>query len=229
MLLRRVARLMREGKAATKKDLDAISTQIWFQLEKRIESAGIKENYEFLKSISQPEKFAIGIKRGLLGDLTGEYLWMLFPIYSINPAEPGNAIAMEAVNINTAELENELEPETSGKATYFFRIASRKDYPKYKNLDELHQVAETLISQINRCMRDINFRREPIYFSEERLSAPQNIKYYFAVQKLPGLRRLRNLFIGRVIHSTPDQWQQDIRDLLKFNISTQDDTIQWKK
>jgi hypothetical protein len=228
MLLRRVTRLMREGKAAPKKELDVISPQIWLQLEKRIDSAGIKDNYIFLKSLSQPEEIAIGIKRGLLGDLTGEYLWILFPIYSDNRLTPGNAVALEAVNINTAEPEEEMDPESSGKATYFFRLVSRKDYPTL-NLDELYQLTDTFITQINRDMRVLNFRREPIYFSEERLSAPQNIRYFFAVQKLPGLRKLRDLFIGRVIHSTFEQWQQDILDLLQFNIATSDDTIKWEK
>jgi hypothetical protein len=220
---------MREGKAAKKSELDAISPQIWIQLEKRIEIAGIKPNYDYLKSLSQPDEIAIGIKRGLLGDLTGEYLWLLFPIYSLNHTDPGNAIAMEAVDINTAEPEEELDQESSGKATYFFRLVSRKEYPEFKDINQLHLLTDSFINQINRCMREINFRREPIYFSEDRLSAPQNLKYYFAVQKLPGLRNLRDLFIGRVIHSTPEQWQQDIKDLLQFNISTSDDSIKWKK
>ncbi|MFB3895665.1 MAG: hypothetical protein ACE14V_05105 [bacterium] len=227
--LRQAAKLMREGKAAKKRDLDAISPQIWVQLEKRIASAGIKENYEYLKSISQPEDIAIGIKRGLLGDLTGEYLWILFPIYSLNKSDPGNAIAMESVDINTAEPEEELDPETSGKATYFFRLTGRQEYSKYQNIDQLQDLTTRFISQINRSMREINFRREPVYFSEDRLSAPENIRYYFAVQKLAGLRNLRDLFIGRVIHATPEQWQQDIKELLQFNISTADDSIKWKK
>jgi len=228
MTLRRVARLMREGKAAPKKELDAISPQIWLQLEKKIDSAGIKDNYIFLKSLSQPEEIAIGIKRGLLGDLTGEYLWILFPIYSDNRLTPGNVVAMEAMNITPDNNLDESEPESSGKATYFFRLVGRKEYPTL-NFDELHQLTDTFITQINRDMRDINFRREPIYFSEERLSAPENIRYYFAVQKLPGLKQLRDLFIGRVIHSTFEQWQQDILDLLKFNSSMLDDTFLWKK
>jgi len=78
-------------------------------------------------------------------------------------------------------------------------------------------------------MLDINFRREPIYLPDEKLEEPQYRKYKFAVQRLPGLQTLRHLFIGRVIHASPEQWKQDVMDLLKFNVSTKDDTAKWTK
>ena len=78
-------------------------------------------------------------------------------------------------------------------------------------------------------MLAINFRREPIYLPDERLEEPQYQKYKFAIAKIPALSGLRQLFIGRVIHRTPEQWKNDTMDLLKFNISTQDDTAKWRK
>jgi hypothetical protein len=73
-------------------------------------------------------------------------------------------------------------------------------------------------------MLAINFRREPIYLSDDQLGEPPYAKYQYAVQKIPELRELRRLFIGRVIHSSPEQWQQDIRSLLAFNVSSTGDT-----
>jgi hypothetical protein len=82
--------------------------------------------------------------------------------------------------------------------------------------------------RINRLMIDINFRREPIYLSDERLKEPQYSKYLYAVRKIPSLKALRELFIGRVIHSSFEQWKSDVSDLLKFNVSVENDDMKWK-
>lgn len=218
LVIRKAARFMKEGRAAKRSDIESISPDLWIELEKRLEVAGIKEEYDFLKALSQQEKICVGLKRGLLGDLTGEYIWFLIPIYSVARGEPGNAIAMEAT-----------AGEGGGKATYFFRIVSRKGYPEFKEIEELHKEADNLIKRINRSMLDINFRREPIYLPDEKLEEPQYRKYKFAVQRLPGLQTLRHLFIGRVIHASSEQWKQDVMNLLKFNVSTKDDTTKWTK
>lgn len=96
LVIRKAARFMREGRAAKRSDIESISADLWIELEKRLEVVGIKEGYDFLKALSQQEKICVGLKRGLLGDLTGEYIWFLIPIYSVTRGEPGNAIAMEA-------------------------------------------------------------------------------------------------------------------------------------
>jgi hypothetical protein len=216
--LRKIAQFMKEGKAASQSDIESVNPDLWLQLEKRLESAEIKEQYDFLKSLSQQKKACIGLKRGLLGDLTGEYVWFFIPIYSVNPKEPGNAIAMEAAS-----------EESGGKATYFFRIVSRGDYPNFKNIKDLHVAVDDFIKRMSRCMLDINFRREPIYLPDERLEEPRHIQYRFAVQKLSSLRVLRSHFIGRVIHTSPEQWKNDVIDLLKFNVTAQDDSVKWKR
>jgi len=116
--------------------------------------------------------------------------------------------------------------EGGGKATYFFRMVSREAYPNY-SLDELDQEAYKFIKRINRCMLDINFRREPIYLLDKKLEEPAYFNYKFAVQKLASLRTLRNLFVGRVIHATPEQWKKDVMDLLRFNVSTLSNEDKW--
>lgn len=219
--LRRIASIMREGKAAKRADIEAINPKLWRELEKKIDSTGLNESYTFLKTLAQQERICIGFKRGLMGDLTGEYMWFLMPIYNIGEKETGNAVAMEATEA-TGE-------ESSGRATYFFRIASRKDYPNYRSLEELDKETDKFIKKINRCMLDINFRREPIYLPDERLDEPTYFKYKIAIQRIPSLKLLRNLYIGRVIHASPDQWKNDVIDLLRFNVMTQDDSTKWKK
>jgi len=251
--LRAAARLMKEGKAAKRKDIEAINPKLWAGLENKLSSSGAKEAYDFLRGLSHEERICIGLKRGLMGDLTGEYIWFLIPIYAVDPKKPGNAVVMEAIEVSgaateakeapkgtepavmgTQEVLKEVEkaeaaPEGGGKATYFFRIVSRKDYPKFKKLDDLNKEVDKFITTINRCMLAINFRREPIFLPDEKLEDSRYQRYKFAVQKIPSLQTLRGLFIGRVIHASPEQWKEDVMDLLKFNVGIRDDNAKWQK
>jgi len=219
--LRRISAIMKEGKAAKRADIEAINSRLWQELEKKITSVGLNDTYAFLKELGRQEKIAIGFKRGLMGDLTGEYIWFLVPIYGAVEKGYGNAVAMEATEA-TGE-------ESTGKATYFFRMVSRRDFPTFKIPDQLDGEVDKLVKTINRCMLDINFRREPVYLPDERLDEPDYVKYRIALQRITSLQLLRNLYIGRVIHVSSEQWKNDVMELLKFNATTPDDSSKWKK
>ncbi|HPD19493.1 MAG TPA: hypothetical protein PLF61_07505, partial [Candidatus Goldiibacteriota bacterium] len=149
---------------------------------------------------------------------TGEYIWFLIPIYSEDKNKPQNAVAMEAIT-----------GEEGAKATYFFRMLGREEYKKVKKIDELDEIFDSFLKKINRAMLAINFRREPVYLTDEKLNEPQYMKYKYAIAKIPALKDLRNLFIGRVIHSSTEQWKNDVTDLLQFNKTAKEDTLRWKK
>ena len=218
LTIREAAGLLKEGKSAQKADLDAIDPELWPELEKRLESAGIKAEYDFLLPLSRPEKVSAGIKRGLMGDLGGEYIWFLMPIYSFGPGEGGNAIAVEAAS-----------GDSSGRATYFFRITERSVYRNLASPAELDLTADSFIKELNRAMILINFRREPIYITSEQLNEPRFDRYRYAVQKIPALQTLRYHFIGRVFHYSDQQWREDVLALLKFNVECDDDSLKWQK
>ena len=135
-----------------------------------------------------------------------------------------NYVAKASSQEDTAEQSSTV----SGKATYFFRLLNRQAYTQVSD-EELKIELDNFIRNINRCMIDINFRREPIYLSDDSLDSPKYTQYRFAVAKIPLLRVLRNLFIGRVIHSSLDQWKTDVTDLLDFNANTKDDSAKWNK
>ena len=217
--VRKAALLLRDGKAAARSEVEAISPLLWRELEKNIELSPVKESYNYLKTIAQQERICVGIKKGLLGDLSGLYFWFLIPIYSTEPDRIGNAVAMESFSTG----------ESSGRATYFFRLSSRRDYRRCRDLSTLHREAEMLQREINRAMLAINFRREPVYLTDEKLREPRYLKYLYAVNKLPALRELRTRFIGRVSHSSPEQWQEDVTNLLSFNVSAENDDEVWSK
>ncbi len=202
------ARLMRDGRAARRGELDAISPSIWAGLQKRVEAAGLGAEYGWLEGKSRKESMCIGIKRSLMGDLEGEYIWFLAPIYEAG--RPANAIAMEAASASG-----------SGKATYLFRMIGRGE-ARGMGGGELEKRLPASLGLISRCMIAVNFRREPIYLDERRLDEPKYSRYRFSIARLSRLRELRALFIGRVVHG--DSWKKGIEALLDFNSSAQDDS-----
>lgn len=210
LILRKVSRYILDGKAAKRSDIESLSTEMWQQMENVLNNSGMGGEYDFLKSIARREKICIGMKQGLMGELTGQYIWFIAPIYSTDPALPGNAVVMEAS-----------AGEGSGKATYIFRMTGRDRYNYGLSMEELENEADDFIRKLNFCMIAVNFRREPIYLSDEKLKEEKYRHYRTAVLKLESLKFLRNHFVGRVIHSNKEKWEQDVVNLLKFNITAQ--------
>jgi hypothetical protein len=114
LTVRSLARLLRDGKAAMKKDIEKYSLQVWKSLEKKIEKAGVMPEYNYLKSISKENQIAIGLKQGLMGSLTSDYIWFLMPVYGTDPKKPGNTIAMEAVPVEQEKKENGKNIQAAG-------------------------------------------------------------------------------------------------------------------
>jgi hypothetical protein len=107
--------------------------------------------------------------------------------------------------------------EGSGKATYFFKITDAEIYRKFKSQEELQVAVDKALKQLNRDLITVNFRREPIYLTDEQLNSTTYVAYQRAVSKVPALQELRRLFIGRVIHNSPEQWKEAVLQLLKSN------------
>jgi hypothetical protein len=247
--VRKLAALMKDGRAAKRKDIEPLSPDFWRRLTSRIKEAGISPEYDFLNSMALTDQVCVGVKRGLMGELTGSYIWLLFPLRNAETGKLSNAVALEAFSTDQDNVQDQEEGEAeaagrventdqqdtsdretsaSGKATYFFRIKPRRDYVLATE-EEMSIELGNFVKNVNRCMIDINFRREPIYLSEDELDSLQYVQYRFAVAKMPSLRMLRSLFIGRVIHSSLDQWKSDVASLLEFNNKSKDDSEKWKK
>ena len=80
----------------------------------------------------------------------------------------------------------------SGRATYFFDAAAP---------------VEQAIAHLTRGLALINFRREPVYLSDESLEQQQRFRRYaIGCRKLPDLRALRAAFRGRAIHTSIEAW-----------------------
>ena len=84
----------------------------------------------------------------------------------------------------------------SGRATYFF---------------EAPPPVEQAIAHITRGLALVNFRREPVYLSDESLAQQQRFRRYaIGCRKLPDLRTLRASFRGRAMHTSIEAWMAQV-------------------
>ena len=201
--VRQLADAMRDGRCVAKSRVDSLAAGAWEKIEGFLQTAGIKEEYDYLKTLTRGGEIHAGIKRGAMGSLSGDYAWFLVPL------ENNNAIAMEASSEGG-----------SGKATYFFRLVPPAEFKAKRN--DLDREIQKTVAAVQKCVRRINFRREPIYLPEEKLQDPKYWKYKFALAQIPELRFLREIFIGRVLHRSPEVWKNDVRELLAFNVAAKD-------
>ncbi|HEX7288755.1 MAG TPA: hypothetical protein VF532_21400, partial [Candidatus Angelobacter sp.] len=101
----------------------------------------------------------------------------------------GNIVAWEASS-------------AGGRATYFFRPAEA--------------TLEAALRKLDHVLGMLNFRRRPIYLSDDELERdPKFHRYAIAARRIPELREVRAAFVGRAIHSSLDAWQEQVKGILK--------------
>ena len=194
LIIRKASRLLKEGRATKKKDIVNISADLWQAMEMKLFDLGIKEEYDYLSAKADKDRVSIGLKK----ERGGEFVWFLIPI--------SNTIVMEATS-----------QTSSGKATYFFRVVDSQQDKDHGTDLKISNIIDRTLYQINDAMIKTEFKREPIYLTDEQLQKTEYQQYKFALEKLPELKTLRELFLGRVIHNSPEQWRADVDALLKSN------------
>jgi hypothetical protein len=211
--LTKMSVLMREGKAASFADINEISPPFMSILEKKL-GIELPDSYEPLMRKGRKDMTSYGFKHGLMDGVTGDYVWFLVPIFSNDPSVPGNAIAFEASGNDSA------------RATYLFRIMGRTEYADCSTSELLKAVGSTMERTAD-ALTEINFRREPIYLAEADLLKEEFSHYRHAIDALPGLRDLRERFIGRIQHGSAERYTKDLDDLLRFNQGSRSDLDRW--
>jgi hypothetical protein len=216
----KVAALMKEGRAAAIPAMESIHPQIGKALIDRIVDAKLKPYFEYLQKQAVEELMYAGFKlireeeeedsaerqpdevpgsqaeepeTASSGEEQPVLHWYFFPLRS-RQESGGNIVAWEAVS-------------RSGRATYFFRLSSKKD--------EAPGLMDTSIRSLNRALVLVNFRREPIYLGDESLQMqPRYRRYAIACRKIPVLRNLRAAFLGRALHTSFEEWELQVQKIL---------------
>ena len=129
--------------------------------------------------------------------------WFFFPIAAQQGGrEPRNVVAWEAVS-------------ASGRATYFFRMVPEREADQLKDSATAGQAVEKAIGRLNAALAILNFRRRPIYLSDDELEMnPRYHRYAIACRRLPEVQQLRASFLGRAIHSSPEAWKEQVASIL---------------
>ncbi len=129
--------------------------------------------------------------------------WFFFPLAATpGAAQPANLVAWEATS-------------KTGRATYFFRLLPPEQADALADPAKATAAVDAAIRQLNRALVLLNFRREPIYLSDDKLEMqPRYRRYAIACRKIPELRRLRASFLGRAIHTSPEAWQKQVDRVL---------------
>jgi len=129
--------------------------------------------------------------------------WFFFPLAATpGAAQIGNIVAWEATS-------------KTGRATYFFRLLPPEQASALADPATASAAVDAAIRQLNRALVLLNFRREPIYLSDDKLEMqPQYRRYAIGCRKIPELRRLRESFLGRAIHTSPEAWQKQVEGYL---------------
>jgi hypothetical protein len=181
-----LASLLMEGMIVPLADVRRVSPAFADALQSRLAGSEIGQEYAYLRSLSTGD-MAVGVKRGLKGELTGETIHTLTPVFA------KNAVILESLGDSAA-------------ATYVFRM-SRDGMVSPEGW-------RPWLLAFNDSMLAVNYRREPVYLSEEALMAEKYENYRGALHRSEGLVALRALFVGRAAHTGFEAWKKSIESYL---------------
>ncbi len=210
--LDRLAAVMRDGRAVQQRVVEAIDPALWPKLEDAVVgTADLRQTYEWLKARGPSGWPALGVKavRGKADE---------------GPAAPAEAEATEAAPTEAAptasvlwffvpfEGRNAVAQEITseaGHATYLFRPVEPEAFAGLSG-DAMAEAVAVGVARLNRALLTLNFRREPIYASDEEIATGRFSRYRVALRVLDHLRFARRQFLGRAIHN--ETWERQVEE-----------------
>jgi len=221
--LQSTAALMREGRSVPVAKLAAINPKIPAALATNAVDDDLKPYYERLVARAVASQAQVGYKlirdedeAGADGAQPGAsdadaegpqtLFWFLFPLTAKpGAAAPSNVVAWEACS-------------REGRATDLFRLVDAVDVAKLRDPATAATLVDAAVSRLNRGLALLNFRRRPIYLTDDELALdPRMRRYAIAARRIPELRDLRARFIGRAIHTSEEAWMAQFDAMIEKN------------
>ncbi len=229
---RRVAELMKEGRAVPVSKLAAIDSKVEGALVRNAVDAKLRPYFDKLKAMAVAGEYFTGFK--FIRPEEEEEEPEVADSKGPDSIEPGTVDANPPdVGARESEEQDREEEEyvdpvfhffffplkasasgtsanivaweattRSGRATYFFRLAPSGS-------------REDAVGALSRAIALLNFRREPIYLPDDSLETqPRYHRYAIAIRKIPALRHLRSSFLGRALHTTPEAWVTQVQNVI---------------
>ncbi|MCL1905874.1 MAG: hypothetical protein FWG06_02575 [Clostridiales bacterium] len=184
-----LAKLMPQGAAVPLGRLAKIAPSFVASLENKIAATRAAESYTAFKEMCDPLQIYVGFRKN---EVTAEVAEEETPaepylLWLIAPSPCGRYAAVEFAEADSATFVY----STNGSFTAF-------------------------AEQLNRALEAIDFKREAIRLSDEKLQRPENADYYMAAKRTAALRFVRSNFVGRVIHSGMEAWKNKIQELWSY-------------
>jgi len=205
MQLNQISKKMIEGAAASISTLTEIAPELVAGIEKHIAAGSrIADTFDSLKSNSDSSKMYVGIKKeyavvsgqssaGLnemtaadaetAADAVTEAETLMF--WLIAPSPKGNICAVEFVG-----------GDDSAAATFIYKFNG--DF-------------ENFAVNLNYALEAIEFKRNVIRIPASELRKPDNAHYALAVKVNSSLNFVRECFQDRIIHSSPESWEEKLK------------------
>ena len=228
--LQSCAGLLREGRSGPLAKLSAIHKQIPFALAAHAVDSDLKPYYDKLVANSANGMAYAGFKliRGDGEDVANAgpeesdayadeetadtpdadsaaaqtLYWFFFPLVRPGTTTLANVVAWEASS-------------RSGRATYFFRLVDPAQAAQLADAGRAASAVDASIRRLNSVLAMLNFRRRPIYLSDDELAMdPRFHRYAIAARRMSEVREVRASFLGRALHSSPEAWQTQVDEIL---------------
>ena len=188
-----LAKMMPQGAAASIAQITAVAPSFAAALESKISKTRAAEPYNVFKTMCDPASIFVGFRKkdafdeeaSAGADKDKEKNDDPYVLWMIVPSPDGQ----------TATVEFAIE----GTATFVYRTGG--DF-------------NVFAKQLNRALEAINFRREAIWIADAELRKPEYADYYMAAKRTAALQLVRSNFKGRVIHTTPEAWERNLKALI---------------
>ena len=188
-----MAKMMPQGAAASCAQIAAIAPSFVAALEEKIARTRAAEPYKVFKTMCDPSAIYVGFRKKEAFDEGAsagtenekEKDGDPYVLWMIVPSPDGQ----------TATVEFAIE----GTATFVYRTGG--DFNAFAK-------------QLNRALEAINFRREAIWIADAELKKPEYADYYMAAKRTAALQLVRSKFVGRVMHTTPEAWERNLKALI---------------
>jgi len=195
-----LAKLIPQGASASFGQLSGIASSFAEAMEEKIADTRAAEGYKAFKELCDPAKIFVGFRKNeeaedgdtentsenieALEDTDGEEAAQeqdAYLLWLIAPSPDGQFAAVEFAEANTA--------------TFVYRTGG--DFERFA-------------WQLSRALEAIDFKREVIRLSDKDLRKPENADYYMASKRTAALKFIRENFVARVIHSSPETWKKKL-------------------
>jgi len=207
-----LAKLVPQGAAASIGQFAGIAPSFVSALEEKIDGTRAKDYYKVFKEMCDPEKIYVGFRKNEAADDSGEDAEGVEEM----PAEFSEGVS-DQISDTEAVAEEPPEPfliwmiAPSPDGQFVAIEFAEKDAATF--VYRTGGDAESFAMKLNRALEAIDFKREVIRLSDKELLKPENADYYMASKRTAALRFIRDSFVGRVIHSSPEAWRKKLKEL----------------